>query len=893
MSQSQMSHNDNPVMDLANRARFSAHMEQLLSQRGDTDYALVAIDIKRFRLFNIWYGKQAGDSVLYAIAAFLQELRETKGYAAGYLGDDDFVLCMPNDQSEIFNIYKEIQDCLEQVKTTFRFDVVMGVCACSEDPSAGHFALYNYARIALAEDNPAETSPIHFFDRAHLNELADYHETMSEVNRAFENEEFAVYLQPQINSMSQRVVGFEALVRWEHPVRGTLLPDVFLPSLRQNGLEPQLDAYIWRKAIQVLSAWIKEGRNLVPVSVNVTLDDIKSMDVVTVITNLLNYYHVDPHYLEVEITESIIAHDREYAVGVVNELRSAGISVLMDDFGSGYSSLGLLKDMPVDVLKLDMSLIVFRQDNYKRGMSVLDAVANMARRIDLPLVVEGVQTQGQVYVLQAIDCLYVQGYFFHKPLPIAEAEELLSAEDTPKYWDIKLDYAQRSQTELGNIHVDDTSALNLRTFRIYAENLLLNALLNLESGKIHIANVSPLIARDYLREIDDFTLYIATVVRDKIVHPDDAERLSHILSLDTLRSRLYKDHRPVAFRFRELVGSQYRWMTVEVIPGTNISPADPWCAFSIREDALAEQLIGELDRAYTHDILTGLLNRNAFEKDLVELQLSESLEPYVVVYMDVVGLHEINNYTGHAAGDHMLQVVSDSARIAFANQKIYRIGGDEFIVLARGYDLERAHAAVGVLRKRLEGEDYKISVGCALCENSSHINTAYMEAEAAMRREKHEFYARDGAAEERNKLNEKLEDIITEKEDAERFLTSFMPVDTSVVIVNLADGMARPVMVSDSVATMLDACANNFTALLKSYIGTNFSGEGKKVFAELLDYQMLQKELLSTSKIEKSFTRDDGTAFKVWIVPYDEGGAVSGQTMWVFSRETSHLAPSI
>lgn len=890
MSQEQL--NDASIVDLADRSRFTAEMAHAIAHRGDTDIAVVAIDIKRFRLFNIWYGKEAGDRVLLSIADYLVKLRDTKGYQAGYLGDDDFVLYVPNDQSEIINVWRELQACVDQIKTNLKFEVFLGVCACSEDPAADPFTLYNYARVALAEESPLENSTIRYFDRARLDELENFHEIMAEVNRAFDNDEFVVYMQPKVNSMSQRIVGAEALVRWNHPTRGILTPDVFMATLRQNGLESQLDAHVWHKTIETLSAWIKEGKNIVPVSVNVTLDDIKSMDVVSTITNLLDYYHVDPHYLDVEITESIMARNKDYVIEVANELRAQGISIQMDDFGSGYSSLGLLKDMPVDVLKLDMSLIDFRQDNYKRGMSVLDAIASMAAHIGLPLVVEGVQTQSQVYVLQALDSFYVQGYFFRRPLPVSEMEELLAAPGTPAFWDIKSDYAQRSQTELGNLHVDDTSALTLRSFRIYADNLLFNSIINLETATIHISKVSDLIARDYMRGIEDLPTYTATLVEHKIIHPDDTARFLHFLNVETLRKRLYKDAKPISFRFRELINDQYRWITLELIPATNVSPAEPWVALSLREDSLAEQLIGELDRAYTHDVLTGLLNRNAFEKDLVELQLSESIEPYVVAYIDVVGLHEVNNYTGHAAGDRMLQAVADSAKISFVGQKAYRIGGDEFIVLAKGYDLARAQAGIERMRKRLSKQSYEISVGLAHTENSFNLNNAYMEAEAAMRAEKQRFYIEGGAIAERNKLNEQLEAIITEKEDAERFLDTFMPADTDVLIVNLTDGFARAVVAADHVRAWFEQCNNDFTAVLKMYCDSYVSGENQKRFAELLNYKKLQSDLLVSGKIEKSFTRNDGVSFIVWIVPYGNKDTVSDQTIWVFSRKGSHVAPA-
>lgn len=220
--------------------------------------------------------------------------------------------------------------------------------------------------------------------------------TFDEIDRAFDNNEFCFYLQPKCNAATGAIVGAEALVRWNHPKYGVVSPGRFVPMLEQAGQISRLDVFVWRSVVRMLARWEREGRNLVPISVNVSMVDIDQMDVADTLTGLLNEYDVDARLLQAEITESAVARNLSKVESTIRKLHADNIAVLMDDFGSAYSSLNMLKDINVDVIKLDMKFIDLDEDNASKGLKIVESVVNMARKLRLLVIAEGAQTKQQV-----------------------------------------------------------------------------------------------------------------------------------------------------------------------------------------------------------------------------------------------------------------------------------------------------------------------------------------------------------------------------------------------------------------------------------------------------------------------------------------------------------------
>ena len=272
--------------------------------------------------------------------------------------------------------------------------------------------------------------------------------TFDEIDRAFDNNEFCFYLQPKCNAATGAIVGAEALVRWNHPKYGVVSPGRFVPMLEQAGQISRLDVFVWRSVVRMLARWEREGRNLVPISVNVSMVDIDQMDVADTLTGLLNEYDVDARLLQTEITESAVARNLSKVESTIRKLHADNIAVLMDDFGSAYSSLNMLKDINVDVIKLDMKFIDLNEDNASKGLKIVESVVNMARKLRLLVIAEGAQTKQQVDQLLSVGCRYIQGYYFHEPLPVGRMEKLLAERpDDRHFWDMSNDFMHGSYVQ--------------------------------------------------------------------------------------------------------------------------------------------------------------------------------------------------------------------------------------------------------------------------------------------------------------------------------------------------------------------------------------------------------------------------------------------------------------
>ena len=282
------------------------------------------------------------------------------------------------------------------------------------------------------------------FDRAHLalttikheynKHVAIYDDNMrdqviwdknisSQLERALEEKQICPYLQPIVD-VSGKIIGSEALVRWIHPEEGFLPPIKFIPVFEKNGMIAEVDKFIWRSACEILGSWkTQPDKKDLFISVNISPKDFYFMDVFSVILGLITEYDIDPKHLRIEITETVMMNEAEKRMAILNKFRKAGFIVEMDDFGSGYSSLNQLKDMPLDVLKIDMKFLG-KSENDKKATTILRNVIRLSDDLGLTSLTEGVETESQYKMLSEMGCHLFQGYFFAKPMPVKEFEEL-------------------------------------------------------------------------------------------------------------------------------------------------------------------------------------------------------------------------------------------------------------------------------------------------------------------------------------------------------------------------------------------------------------------------------------------------------------------------------------
>lgn len=452
----------NPLTGLYKRAAFFQKGEEFLDEAARGRYCLAAIDIEHFKLFNDWYGQKAGDKLLADIGKRLLQLQQEGKGVAGYIGGDDFVVLLPNDAGEIREIQRCITEYVKAYGENAGFLPTFGIYEI-EEREHSLSAMYDRAVIAANSIKGNYAQRISYYDRRMKQRMDEDHLLLSEVQRGLENGEFVFYTQPKCSLSTGRIVGLEALVRWNHSTRGVISPGTFLPLLESNGLITNLDMFIWESVCKKVRSWIDQGRRPIPISVNVSFVDIFAIDVVETFRQLTSRYDLEPRLIEIEITESAYVERFDEVIRIVEALRAAGFTVLMDDFGSGYSSLNMLKDVSVDILKIDMKFLDLNENSLGRGVSILEAIARMAHIMGLKLIAEGVETKEQVEFLLNVGCSYGQGYYFHRPMAPEDMEALIADEGKVDYRGITLQQMEpvRMRDLFNEDVISDTMAGNI------------------------------------------------------------------------------------------------------------------------------------------------------------------------------------------------------------------------------------------------------------------------------------------------------------------------------------------------------------------------------------------------------------------------------------------------
>lgn len=704
--------------------------------------------------------------------------------------------------------------------------------------------------------------------------------SLDDINQAFDNNEFCFYLQPKCNAETGAIVGAEALVRWNHPEYGLVSPGEFIPLLERESMVTRFDLFIWRSVCEMLSRWDGEGRNLVPVSVNVSMTDIEAIDVARVLGDLLDRFSIDARLLQVEITESAIAHNVDVVEEAIRDLHARGIAVLMDDFGSAYSSLNMLKDINVDAIKLDMKFVDLNADNAAKGLKIIESVIDMAYQLRLSIIAEGAQTAEQVSKLRELGCMYIQGYYFYRPLTVEKMEDLLEHRpDDQHFWNISKDLMHRDyRMSTNGRSMLESSSLSAHIFEILNKGVAELSRLNLITGEYRTIKRDPKLPDVYA---DDFHDFCHALVSKRIIHPDDAGEFLKHTRLSDLRDQLFSKKKSEFTYFRSEVEAKTSVIAFGVLVPPDCSEANPWAVVLIGFDLSLDLIAKNMKEIYRQDSLTGLLNRNAYDSDVEQLR-SADIGAVVCVYADMIGLHEVNNHLGHKQGNRMLCEFADAARALFGDDRLYRIGGDEFVIISSAHTEAQTRKQLNYMRERLHTQGCEISVGVASSESTSDLPKIIEQAENEMRREKKEYYVRGGSKRQLRGLNKKLEDILVRNQDMESLLRHLNGRYSIACMVNLRTDSQRAIMVPDYFQKMLDAHDGSFKSALHDYCERLVAPFCKDSFSLLMDYDFIHARVESVGVLQYGYTRNDGEKFLLTIFADRRS---KDETMWVFSKD--------
>ncbi len=398
----------------------------LISKQNAGPYLLIRGDIRHFGEVNEWYGYEIGNAVLREFAQRIHKMARKQG-TFGRIGADDFVICLPEASFHEDLESMNLEDFLKKPGLTHKLSFCFGVYKIT-DVTLPVNIMCSRAEYAMRGIKGMYHENYAYCDEAMEKQIIKEQEMEHEMFQALEEEQFVVYYQPIVDLASRKIVSLEALVRWNHPVKGLVPPNEFIPLFERNGFLRELDEYVLLQVCLDMDNWRKQGHSLVPVSVNMSRIEMDIGTHLSRIQMILQAYNISPEMIHAEITESAFMENTDQLMLSVHEMQNAGFQIYMDDFGSGYSSLNVFKNMPVDVLKLDMRFLENMEDSEK-GRLIIVMVLDMAQQLNLPVIVEGVETEQQVDFIRQHGATMAQGYLFSRPLPRNELEELLMGEE--------------------------------------------------------------------------------------------------------------------------------------------------------------------------------------------------------------------------------------------------------------------------------------------------------------------------------------------------------------------------------------------------------------------------------------------------------------------------------
>lgn len=404
---------------LNNKIGFIRSCDELMHKQDMVGYAMVKIQVYHMQELNERTGMENGDRILLLLAESVKSCVDTaeKKSVCGRIGGDTFAI-LTHEEITVNTISDmDLSDAIINPMTGLDYAVSFyaGVYRL-EEGDKDIDKMLDHAGYALKWVSGNFKTNVAFYDADIRREDEHRKSVEQRVRGAIQDKEFKVYLQPVCDTMSRRRVSTEALVRWIDGKNQMINPGDFIPILEKNGFITELDLYVLEEVCRILREWMNQGMDVVPVSVNFSRVDVDHHGIVEEIVRIVDKYDIDHSLIKIELTESAFNDNMENIINMLNKLRENGFIIMMDDFGSGYSNLNMFKDMPVDIVKIDMYFLR-NIENSEKGMIVLESVVQMAKRLGLKIVVEGVETQEQYDYIRKLHCEMIQGFYFAKPMP--------------------------------------------------------------------------------------------------------------------------------------------------------------------------------------------------------------------------------------------------------------------------------------------------------------------------------------------------------------------------------------------------------------------------------------------------------------------------------------------
>ena len=406
------------LTNLLSAPAFYQKAQKRLEENPQTAYDFIAVDISHFKLVNEIFGRTAGDHMLKGMALMLLSMEHAGEALFARAGGDTFYIMAESSARVYETLERTLSGFFREYPLPVHVREKIGVYNVQRRDIHVE-QMCDRARLAMAEIHRRDEVRVAFYNQSLHDELIMSHDVADQTRRAMANGEFQLYLQKKVDMTTGETVGAEALIRWIHPEKGMIPPDQFIPHLEKEGCIYAVDQFIWEEACKILKRRREMGLKRLPVSVNVARNDLYEKDLCDTLEGLLQKYELEPRDLRLEIIERAYANDADTLFDVLSALQKKGFCIEMDDFGTGESSLAMVADMPVNIIKLDRRFVVAGQKD-RRSREVIRFIINLVKTLDMEIIAEGVETREQAEFLLQMGCRFAQGYLYGRPEP-AEA----------------------------------------------------------------------------------------------------------------------------------------------------------------------------------------------------------------------------------------------------------------------------------------------------------------------------------------------------------------------------------------------------------------------------------------------------------------------------------------
>ncbi len=416
------------IANISSMEKFRIDAEPILSSDNKLNYYLISIDVDQFKLINDLFGYEQGDQVIAYLAKALQNGLGKDSLISRSNADCFIILKKAGELAEVeqylVKVFEKVEVDVEKYSGDYRIILKAGIYKIREEDFVLS-SIMDKATMAKTNMEIGHESSFALYSEAMRQRAIEEKKMENDMEKALETGQFKVYLQPQVDLKTKKIVSAEALVRWIDPEKGIIPPFKFIPLFEKNGFISKLDYYMWEEIIKMLARWRKDSQIMVPISINLSRVDIQKIGMIEELMALFEKYSVPTKWVKAELTESVCLENDNIIMDKMMLLKKHGLKIAIDDFGSGYSSLHMLKEMPIDILKIDKSFLEYNGEMQEKDEILIRDVVELGKHLRMQIIVEGVETLEQCIFLEGIGCDIAQGYYYGRPMPIEEFEVAL------------------------------------------------------------------------------------------------------------------------------------------------------------------------------------------------------------------------------------------------------------------------------------------------------------------------------------------------------------------------------------------------------------------------------------------------------------------------------------